>query len=59
MNQRRNKKFNQDKSKRNGKIIRCGLHTRPVFDNDSCHGFIKNINKDADSNCKNCKYSFW
>ena len=59
MNQRRRNKSNQEKSKKNGKIMRCSVRTRPVFENDSCQEFIKNINKDSDSNCRNCKYSFW
>jgi hypothetical protein len=58
MNKRRRNKSNQEKSKRYGKIMRCSYHTRPVFDNDSCQVFSKNINKDADNNCRNCKYSF-
>ena len=57
MNRRRNKS-NQEKSKKNGKIMRCSVRTRPVFENDFCQEFIKNINKDSDSNCRNCKYSF-
>ena len=58
MNQRRRNKSNQEKSKKNGKIMRCNLLVRPVFESDSCHDFSKNINKDADNNCRNCKHSF-
>jgi len=58
MNQRRNNKSNQGKSKNYGKIMRCNYHTKPVFDSDSRIYFSKNINKDADNICKNCKYSF-
>jgi len=59
MNQRRRNQSNQDKSKKNCKIIRCSFLSRPVFENDTCQGFVKNINKEADNNCRNCKYSFW
>lgn len=58
MNQRRRKNQNQEKSKKNGKIMRCNLLTRPVFEEDTCQQFIKNINKEADSNCRNCRHSF-
>jgi hypothetical protein len=58
MKQKRNKKSNQDKSKRNGKIMRCSYHTRPVFENDTCTEFIRSVNKEADNNCRNCKHSF-
>ena len=58
MNQKRNNKSDQNKSKKNGKIMRCNFNFRPVFENDSCNNFSKNINKDADNNCRNCKFSF-
>jgi hypothetical protein len=58
MNQRRSNRSNKNKSKSYGKIMRCSFHTKPVFDNDSCQKFLKNINKDADNNCRNCKFSF-
>ena len=58
MNQRRSNKFNQKKSKKYGKIVRCSYHIRPVFDNDSCKDFLKSINKSDGNNCRNCKYSF-
>ena len=58
MIQRRNNKANQGKSKSYGKIMRCNYHTKPVFDTDSCKFFSKNINKDSDNICRNCKYSF-
>jgi hypothetical protein len=57
MNQRKNNRSRQVKSKRYGKIMRCSFHTKPVFDKDSCMDFSKNINRDADNNCRNCKYS--
>ena len=59
MTQRRRNNKNQEKSKKNGKIMRCTLLTRPVFEEDTCNEFIKNINKEADSNCRNCRHSFW
>jgi hypothetical protein len=58
MNQRRNNKSDKGKSKRYVKIMRCSYHTKPVFDNDSCNNFLNNINKDIDTKCINCKYSF-
>jgi hypothetical protein len=57
MNQRRNRS-KQEKSKKNCKIIRCSFLTRPVFENDTCQQFSKNINEGSDNNCRNCKYSF-
>ena len=58
MNQKRKNRSNQEKSKKNGKIIRCSLLSRPVFENDDCSKFIKNIDSNDSSNCKNCKHSF-
>ena len=43
MNQSRRNKSNQEKSKKNCKIIRCSFLTRPVFENNNCKEFIKNI----------------
>ena len=58
MGQRGRRKPNQDKIKNNGKIIRCNLSKRPVFENDDCTRFIKSVDSNIGSNCKNCKYSF-
>ena len=43
MNQSRRNKSNQEKSKKNCKIIRCSFLTRPVFENNNSKEFIKNI----------------
>ena len=48
----------RNKSKKNGKIIGCNFFTRPVFENEICQEFLKNINKETDNNCRTCKISF-
>jgi hypothetical protein len=57
MYQRRNNRFNKEYLKRYDKIIRRSHHLRPVFDNDSCNDFIKNISKDAENSCRDYNYS--
>ena len=58
MNQRRKKSSNNKTTIKKGKITRCKSKMIPVFENDTCKKFIKKEHTDANSNCKNCKYSF-
>ena len=40
------------------KVMRCKLHTRPVFSSETCAKFEKSFSsKDSSSTCENCKHS--
>ena len=58
MNTKRRKKSNANRELKQKKIIRCKLFMKPVFENDSCSKFIVGSNRENNSYCKNCGYSF-
>jgi len=57
MNGRRKSKENKTKIS-NKKIIRCSNKMIPVFETDTCENFIKRVNSESASICKNCANSF-
>ena len=52
-NRRRNKNMKKEKI-----VIRCKLHSKPVFDNEVCDKFNSKISTNNDKNCSNCTHSF-
>jgi len=58
MNQKRKKSSNNKTAIKKDKITRCRSKMIPVFENDTCEGFIKKEHTESNNICKNCKHSF-
>ena len=52
----RNRRNNQIRKK--SKVIRCKIHSRPVFEHEVCSLFSTKNNPNDQKNCQNCKNSF-
>jgi len=56
MNRKGRKRNNYNKKQK--KLIRCKLLSRPVFDQDTCSKFKSKVGSNDQSNCENCIHSF-
>ena len=58
MNRNKNNRNRRNENKKQRKIIRCKVHSRPVFEHEVCEKFCLKIGSNDIKNCLNCKYSF-
>jgi len=53
---KRNRRNREEKKK--SKIIRCNIHSRPVFAHEVCDSFSSKPNVNNEKTCENCINSF-
>jgi len=54
---RKNRRRNNMNKQKTSKVIRCTIHTKPVFEHDSCSSHASKQDSDNIKNCMNCKHS--
>lgn len=54
---RRNRKMRHKFKKTTSEILRCGVHTKPVLEHESCDSFTPKKDSSGKKNCERCKHS--
>lgn len=57
MKGRRNNRRMKNQNTIEKKVVRCNLHQKPVFSDETCDNFVSKHINEGENNCKNCQQS--